>query len=471
MIDTRRAATFLAIALWLAAPRAEAWDEAVVLCTDYTGPGSVRSFQRSSPWSVSPDLATVGVDPVARWRDGLLWVVNRAGGGNVQVLDPADGWRTVRQFSVGAGRNPQDIAFAPDGAAYVSCYDEAVLLRVDPVTGAVLEEISTSDFADADGLPETGWMEVVGWRLHVTAQRLDRDNWYTPAGPGLLLVYDMQARAWIDADPALAGVQGIALQGANPWCQPELAPGGQLLRLGCAGWYGLADGGVEEIDLVALRSLGWLVTEAALAGDLLDFTLAGEDRAFAIVSDAAFHTAVKMWRPADGAVLATLKASDAYSYPDLAWDGRDWLYIADRTPGASGLWILAAATGSEQVAAPIPTGLAPVRLVLPRDPALTAVPAVAPRAAIALAPPCPNPANPAATLRMSGPAGGRLDLRVEDLRGRRVRGATIGLDEGGEGSFLFDGLDARGRPVASGCYLVIVEGAGSAARASLTVVR
>ena len=64
----------------------------------------------------------------ARWHDGLLYVVNRFGQDNVQVLNPAQGFATVQQFSTGAGSNPHDIAFASPVKAYVTRYELADLL-------------------------------------------------------------------------------------------------------------------------------------------------------------------------------------------------------------------------------------------------------------------------------------------------------------------------------------------------------
>ncbi len=471
MSRLRLPAALLAAALCAAAPPALAWDTLAVLCADYSGPGRLTAVARGPAWPAAPDVATLGTDPIGRWHGGRLYAVNRAGGDNVQVLDPQDGWRTARQFSVGAGRNPQDIAFAPDGTAYVSCYDQAVLLRVDVEAGAVLEAVSTAPFADADGLPETGWMAAVGWRLYVTAQRLDRDNWYLPSGPGLLLVYDMLARQWVDADPAQPGTQGVTLLGSNPSGQPEVAPGGDRLRLGCVGRYLDADGGVEEVDLQALASAGFLVTEAALGGDLLDFTVAGGCRAFAIVSDAAFHTSVKAWSPCDGAVGPTLVAADDYVHADLAWDGGAWLYVADRTLGRAGLRVFAVATGLEQTTAAIATGLAPAWIAVPRDPAATGVPAAGPVPPLALAPPAPNPANPGAVIRLRGRPGAVVPLRVTDLRGRLVREAAVPLDAAGDGVFRFDGRDGRGRPVASGRYVVAAGRGEQTARAALTIAR
>jgi hypothetical protein len=44
--------------------------------------------------------------------------------------------------------------------------------------------------ADADGLPEMDQMAVVGTRLFVTAQRLDRRRGFASTGPSALVVID-----------------------------------------------------------------------------------------------------------------------------------------------------------------------------------------------------------------------------------------------------------------------------------------
>lgn len=453
------------------APPAAAWTEGLVLTADFLGPGMAASFSREAPWGVTPDREPLGTDPVARWRDGLVYVVNRSGDSNLQVLDPAAGYQTVRQFSLGAGRNPQDIAFGPDGRAWVSCYDTAELLEVDAEAGSVVAAYSTAGFADADGLPETGWMQAVGGRLFVTAQLLDRNGWYAPTGPGRLLVFDMAARAWVDADPAAPGVNGIVLAGANPYPQLELSADRQRLYVPCVGWYGAADGGVDAVDVAGLRSLGFAITESVLGGDVLDVVVVGSELAFASVSDASFVTSLRRWNPRTGELTGVLRTAAGYAYVDLAWDGGDWLYVCDRTTGAAGLRVFAAATGVEQTVAPLATGLPPAWLALPRQPHLVAAPAAGAPAALVLAAPFPNPANPGCEIRLRGPALQAVPVAIHDLRGRRLRSATVVTDAAGEGRWRCDGRDDRGRSLPSGLYRVTAGAGPAAVSRPLAVVR
>jgi hypothetical protein len=66
----------------------------------------------------------------------------------------------------------------------------------------------------------------------------------------------------------------------------------------------------------------------------------------------------------------------------------------------------------------------------------------------------PNPFNPSTTIRFSIPLQDRITLKVYDLLGREVRSllsnATL---EKGVHLATWDGLDGRGRPVASGAYV------------------
>ncbi len=459
------AVLLLAAALCLAGT-ARAWDRLLVLTTDYTTYGSAALLERDDPWTASPDLEPVGADAVARWHDGLYWVVDR-GGSNIQVLDPAADLATLRQFSLGVGRNPQDIAFGPDGTAWVSCYDEAVLLHVDPLSGTILETISTAQFADADGLPETGWMLRLGDRLYITCQRLDRNDWWQPADYSQLLVLDLVTGQWVDMDPAAAGVQGIVLAGTNAAPPPEAMPDGRI-RVATVGRFALADAGVEFVDPVAGTTSGLVVTEQELGGELLDLVTVGETTV-GIVSDASFHTSLVAFPAAGGGPVATWAAADDYDYADVAWDGAGQVYLCDRGLGHSGVRVFDAATGGELTAAPVAVGRPPFMCVPPL-PATTAVPGETPTRLV-LAPPYPNPANPAVTLRWRAAPGRPLVLSIHDVAGRRLAVRRLPAPPAGEGSWRWDGTADDGRPAGSGVYLLRIEQDGVAATRRFSLVR
>jgi hypothetical protein len=466
--NARWHSTVVMLSLLAACPgAAAAWDEAVVITSDFTSSGAVATFARYAPWTVVADREVVHHDAVARWHDGLVYVVNRSGADNIQVLDPAQGYDTVRQFSLGLGRNLQDIAFDGEGEAYVSCYNTAELLRIDPVSGAILTVFSTASFADADGYPETSRMVTVGERLFVTCERLDRNNWYQPVGDSYLLVFDMASEQWVDAAPGLPGVNGIRLAAADPYGEP--IRDGDVILVPCIGNYTVLDAGVDVVDPVQLISLGLEITGAQLGGDVVDVTLGSDGRRHALVSDGQFRTSIRRYDPASGQVTVVAQAT-GYHYADLAWDGDFQLFLADRTPLAAGLRVFDAGSGAQLTGAPIPTGLPPASFALPASGPVS-VPVLPAASSLTLAAPWPNPANPLATVAFTAPAGATVTLRVVDLRGRVVRETLVVAGENGTGAWSFDGLDGAGRPAASGTYRVVAQTAGGFAARTLTLVR
>jgi hypothetical protein len=101
--------------------------------------------------------------------------------------------------------------------------------------------------------------------------------------------------------------------------------------------------------------------------------------------------------------------------------------------------------------------------------ATLSVPDLRARAAV-LHPPHPNPFNPSARLEVELTEGGPARLRIFDLRGRVVRVLHSGPLDAGLTAFAFDGRDDRGRSLASGSYLAVLEAAGLRSVQRLTLV-
>ena len=209
----------LALAAGSARPADGAWDRVVSVTTDYSVSGQVSCIDVIPPWDAEEAVASVHSDADARFYEGLVYVVNHLYGDNIQVLDPEQGFATVRQFSVGPGSNPQDIAFASAERAYVTRYESVWLLEVDPTTGAVSDSIDLSQFADPDGLPEMAGMALVDGLLFVAVQRIDRALYWTPVPPSYLAVIDTATNELLDVDPGAPGTQAIELTGTNPYTE------------------------------------------------------------------------------------------------------------------------------------------------------------------------------------------------------------------------------------------------------------
>ena len=444
-----------AAALLLLAGSAWAQSGLFVITTDYST-GSI-AFLAADAEEAEVNLLGIHSDAVGHYHDGRVYVVNRLGQDNILVLDAMDLRTPLAQFSVGNGANPHDIEIVAPGKAYVTLYDRASLLVVDPRDGAELGEIDLSAFADADGLPEVSQIVRAGERCYLSCQRLDRDGGWGPADVSYLIVVDIATDTLVDVDPDAEGVQGIALSAANP---NGMAVTGEQIAVGVVVNFGNRSGGVEIVDTAANRSLGLAVSEEDLGGDITSMVLVGQDRGYAVVADENFANSVRSFDLSSGTVGAPLENTSGGFIPGLAVDG-DRLIVADRgsfsDPASAGLKFYDAATGAF-LRGPIDTGLPPSSIVVLSDATVpTAVEEAAARLPqiFALEAAWPNPFNASVQIPfVVRETDTRVALTVHDILGRTVRTLASGPVAAGRHVLHWDGRDAAGEPVGNGAYLV-----------------
>jgi hypothetical protein len=449
-MTSRKTSFVLPLLALLAGPdlAAAAQSRALVYTTDFST-GSLSSVNLNSR-AVTPDVEPAGSDAVLRWYGASYYVVNRFGGDNVQVVNDLT-LDTSHQFSTGNGSNPQDICFVSPAKAYVTRYERNDILIVNPATGASPGVISLAAFADADGLCEMARMVRVDRYLFVALQRLDRNAFYGPTDSSLVAVIDTDTDSLVDVDPAAPGTQAILLTGKNPVTTFEFDRATSRLLIGCAGFFGALDGGIEWIDPVNFTSLGFAVTEAALGGDIGDVVWRDDSRSYAIVADASFNTLLVAWNGA-GQNLGTIYAPGGYSLTDAALNDRDELYVCNNNLLDPGLHVFAGGTGAP-LAGPLDCGLPPHSVSF--DATSEQVLAVPAEAALGrLAPPTPNPAVAFARLKLSVPVGTHASVVVYDALGRHVRTLLDGASPAETREMAWDLRDAGGRAVPAGLYLV-----------------
>lgn len=441
---------------------------AFVLTTDFsTGSLSTVSLDTRA---VSQDVEPAGSDATIRWFQGNLYIVNRFGGDNVQVVDGAT-LNTVHQWSTGNGTNPQDICFVSPTKAYVTRYESGDLLILNPQTGASPGVIHLGQFADADGLPEMTHMIRVERYVFVALERLNRSAGFTPTDSSLVAVIDSQTDAVVDVDPVQPGVQAILLTGKNPITQFEFDRTSSRLLIGCVGFFGALDGGIEWIDPVNFRSLGFAITESALGGDLADVTWWHPGRSYAIVSDASFNTVLVSWNPATGQKIGDVYAPGGFSLTDSGVNDRDELYVCNNNLFDPGLHVFAAGTDTH-LAGPLDCGLPPHDVTF--DAASEEVLAVAPHiggSALEFATPMPNPAFSTCRLVFATAREGSARLEVFDVLGRSVRVLVDGVAGAGAHEVAWDLRDATGARVAPGVYAVRARIGGEEATRRIVVAR
>ena len=426
-----------------------------VITTDFST-GSI-AFLAADAEEAEVNLLGIHSDAVGHYHDGRVYVVNRLGQDNILVLDAMDLRTPLAQFSVGNGTNPHDIEIVAPGKAYVTLYDRASLLVVDPRDGAELGEIDLSAFADADGLPEVSQIVRIGERLYLSCQRLDRDSGWEPADVSYLIVVDIATDTLVDVDPDAEGVQGIRLSAANP---NGMAVTGEQIAVGVVINFGDRSGGVEIVDTAANRSLGLALSEEDLGGDITSMVLVGPDRGYAVVADENFANSVRSFDLSRGTVGAPLENTSGGFIPDLAADG-DRLIVADRgsfsDPASAGLKFYDAATGAF-LRGPIDTGLPPSSIVVLSDATVpTAVEEAAARLPqiFTLEAAWPNPFNASVQIPfVVRETDTRVALTVHDILGRTIRTLTSGPVAAGRHVLHWDGRDAGGEPVGNGAYLV-----------------
>ncbi len=411
----------------------------------------------ASTYAKTCNVAPVHSDARVRWYDGRVYVVNRFGADNIQVLNGTS-YALVRQFSVGNGSNPYDIAFSSPSRAYVTRYESTDLWIVDPTTGAHVGTVSLAALADADGIPEMDRLQMVGPLLFVSLQRVNRNAGFQPTDSSLVAVVDTRDDTLVDCDPAHPGVQGILLPRKNPVTAFVFDAPRTRLYLGCVGFYGAMDGGIVRVDPVALVADGVVAREDSLGGDVLDLAWHDDARAYAIVGDASFNTQLIRWSPVSGRRLATLYSPGGFSLADaeVTPDGSE-VWACNSSFGSPGIRVFA--TGSGQlVGPPITCTLPPQGLTFDAATGQVAgVNALSP--SLSFAAPSPNPARDAVTFQFSTARAGEVSMEVLDVSGRRVRAWRHDSPAAGRAELRWDLCDASGRRVAPGVYLASVRSA------------
>jgi DNA-binding beta-propeller fold protein YncE len=400
------------------------------------------------------DVASVHSDARVRWYDGRVYVINRFGADNIQVLDGTT-LGLVRQFSVGNGANPYDIAFVSSSRAYVTRYEKPELWIVNPATGTHDGTISLAGLADADGIPEMDHLLMVGPLLFVALQRVDRNNGFQPTDSSLVAVIDTRTDQLVDCDVAHAGVQGILLPRTNPVTPFAFDEPRTRLYLGCAGRYGQPDGGIVRLDPALLAADGVAAVEDSLGGDVLDIAFRDDARAYAIVSDAGFNTSLIRWSLVTGRRLGTLYAPGGFSLSDAELTpAGDEVWACNSSFGSPGIRVFSTSTQTP-VGGPITCTLPPQGLTF--DAATSQVAGVndAATPALALAPPAPNPARGPVRLALRAPAAGALSVAVHDAAGRRVRDLSRDVSAGPV-ELSWDLRDQAARRVPPGLYFASV---------------
>jgi len=328
----------------------------VVVTTDFET-GLLATVGERAPHPVGHPATPIHSDALVRVVGERVFVVNRFLGDNLQVLDPAHGFTTLLQCSTGPGSNPHDVAVVAPDKAYVTRYNAKELWVVDPSVrscgGFLRRKIDLSAWADQDGIPEMDQMAVVGDRLFVTLERLDRNRRFAPAGRSRVVVLDTTRDAVVGS---------IELTGADAFGDASglvHEPGtGKLVVSEAGDIQRTGDGGLERIDPFTLTAEGFFVTEDDLGGNITDFVLRSPTEGYAIVIDDQLRNILLAFDPSQRVVRKRLLVRTQY-LPDIALAPDGTLWVADDELPAPGIRIFDPRDGRQLTRAAIDVGLPP----------------------------------------------------------------------------------------------------------------
>jgi hypothetical protein len=224
----------------------------VVLTTTDFEVGAISALDVSGG-CVGDGIASVGPDTLVRALGDRVVTAQRTGGDAVRVYAPGRYTLPEAEFVVENEGNVHDVARVGD-ELWLTLYD-ANRVAVTALDGAPRGSIPLAPYSDADGYAEPDLSVVLGDRLYVALQRLDRADGpsWGPGPGGLVLEIDPSSRTVLrsfdvgpnprlyrhpDDDGALVVLTGVffALDGALSVLRPDDDALEQILTEGEAGF-------------------------------------------------------------------------------------------------------------------------------------------------------------------------------------------------------------------------------------------
>lgn len=282
-----------------------------VVTSDFASGGRFKTFEPNS-FTTFPTSVPIHSDAVGRYSNDRVFIINRLNRDSIQVLNPQLGFFTEQEFSVGQGKNPQDIAVWNDkyfislyNADELAIYSRSSGVKVGAVSFTSLREtFSTSGIPDAS--VEASYMIQDGSSLFVLLQRLDRNDvsgYLPPNSDSYLVEVDMDLNQ-------IKAIYTLPYRNPSSKIQKVFLFGETYLVFSCVGRVGF----LSQIDagIIAFRLStrqfhpNRLYAEDVAGGDILSFQIKNEEFGYASVLDSGFNKTIQVFRPRTGEKLGTL---------------------------------------------------------------------------------------------------------------------------------------------------------------------
>ena len=173
---------------------------------------SLATF-RDNPNALTDNLLVESGDAVLAPLTNLLGILNRGIESNIHLI--GEKGQAGKQIAL-PQCSPHDALSLPDNSIVISCYDSP-FLEVLSSKGTLIRSIDLAAFADEDGIPELDHMALVGNRLVVSAQLLDRADQFASTRNGILIILDSTTLDVVDTDANTPGLQGLELPCWDPY--------------------------------------------------------------------------------------------------------------------------------------------------------------------------------------------------------------------------------------------------------------
>ncbi|TNE87603.1 MAG: hypothetical protein EP330_18070 [Deltaproteobacteria bacterium] len=296
-------------------------------------------------WTVSDELFVTSGDPTLAASGDAVYQINRYGYDTIRKFAPGSWTEPVWEKELADNSNPH-AAVECGGSLFISLYETSSLAVHDPATGNLQGTVDLSAYDDGDGVgPEPSSLAVLGDKLYVGLQRLDRNDDFWSSVGGRVVEVDCATRTATQSWNA-GGSTKVA-----PWGDDKLLVLASAFDTDPGGIYSLEPSGAGLTHLLTIEGEG--LGSIAAAGDKAVVTSTASDYShfglhcvdLSVPEVSSSETGVKLFGGA--------KANDRGE----AWVtlGPSWL---DST-APTGLVVYDIATCSEQTETPIATSLAP----------------------------------------------------------------------------------------------------------------
>jgi hypothetical protein len=330
-------------------PLGGANDKLFVVSSDFQKTGTIR-FLKLSTGEWLGDPLRINSDAMARYLGlfGEVWVLNRFGADNLQPVEK-NLERTRPERKVGNLTDLQDVVDVSANRLLVASQASPEIWEIDTqkwekTRGYSFEKVIADDgelVMDIDGSPEPGSFWKNDDEVWVQLRRLDRNS----------ALFDPRDRAYIAVLDTQMGTIRSAhkLAATNPTADLKTDVEGNLYvaQAGYVGQKSQKDGLIEKWDPKTYKSLGAVVTEAKLGGDIVDFEILSDTLGVAIV--ASPNSKLVRFNPKTGEVIGKpLSESPEYAYFQVLADrGRGVVYLVDRTSISSRIRVFDVANARE----------------------------------------------------------------------------------------------------------------------------